>query len=132
MPKPLLMAAALLLAGAGSAAAAAGAATGSVNLRTGPGTGYARIATIPAGARVEVLRCAGWCEVIHAGRRGWASARYIAWGPRVPPPGAYPVLPDRSLCHGPQVWSLPYCENPLERSIREFNHGNHMHQHRRR
>jgi hypothetical protein len=115
------MAAALVLAAMGSAAAAPGVATGGVNLRTGPGTGYARIATIPAGARVEVLRCAAWCEVIHAGRRGWASARYIAWGPGAPLRRAYPVLPDRSLCHGPQAWSLPYCETPLERSMREFD-----------
>jgi uncharacterized protein YraI len=42
------------------AAAAPGVATGSVNLRTGPGTGYARIATIPPGARVNDLRCGGW------------------------------------------------------------------------
>ena len=63
-----------------AAEAAPGTATGSVNLRTGPSTGYARIATIPAGAPVEVLQCSSWCEVIYNGHRGWASRSYIATG----------------------------------------------------
>lgn len=126
----LLSLAALMLA-ATAASAAPGVATGNVNLRTGPGSGYARIATIPAGARVEVLRCAGWCEVVFAGRRGWASAAYISRGYRGVPAGRYyPVLPDRSLCHGPQAWSLPYCETPLERSVREFNRSTREYHHR--
>ena len=33
----------------------------------------------------------------------------------------YVILPDQSLCHGPGVWSNPYCEWPIERSVREFN-----------
>lgn len=115
------LAAAVLLAATVSATAAPGVATGNVNLRAGPGTNYARLATIPAGAQVDVLRCARWCEVVHAGRRGWASAAYIARGHRAPPRGVAPVLPDSSLCHGPQAWSLPYCETPLERSMRDFN-----------
>jgi hypothetical protein len=115
-----VLAAAALMAAAGSAAAAPGVATGNVNLRTGPGAGYARIATIPAGARVNVFRCARWCEVAYAGQRGWASASYIARARTAPPRGAYPVLPDKSLCHGPQAWSIPYCETPIERSVRDF------------
>jgi SH3-like domain-containing protein len=110
-----------------AAAAAPGIATGSVNLRAGPGTGYARIATIPAGARVNVLRCGGWCEVVFNGRRGWASAAYIGrGGVRTPPRprGGYVILPDQSLCHGPQAWSLPFCETPIERSMRDFEQSN--------
>jgi hypothetical protein len=81
---------------------------------------YARIATIPAGAPVKVLRCGRWCEVVYAGRKGWASAAYIARGTR--PRGSYVViLPDQSLCHGPGVWGNPYCEWPIERSAREFS-----------
>jgi hypothetical protein len=101
------------------ALAAPGVAKGSVNLRTGPGTSYARIATIPAGAPVEILRCSRWCELVYAGRRGWASASYIARGGT--PRGRYVViLPDQSLCHGPEVWNTPWCEWPIERSARDF------------
>lgn len=103
-----------------TADAAPGVARGSVNLRAGPGTNYARIATIPAGAPVKVLRCGRWCEVVYAGRKGWASAAYIAHG--AVPRGGYVILPDPSLCHGPGVWSNPYCEWPIERSAREFSH----------
>jgi len=131
----IIAAGALFLAATGIAAAAPGVATGNVNLRTGPGTGYARIATIPAGARVEILRCPRWCEVVHAGRRGWVSASYIArGGPRGPVPRGpvrvYPILPDPSMCHGPQAWSLPFCETPIERSVRDFNRSNWDARHR--
>lgn len=114
----------LSLAGsaAGTAVAAPGVAKGSVNLRAGPGTNYARIATIPSGAPVTVLRCARWCEVVFAGRQGWASAAYIARR-GVPRAGYAPLLPDQSLCHGPGVWSNPWCETPIERSVREFTRG---------
>jgi uncharacterized protein YraI len=101
-----------------SATAAPGVAKGSVNLRTGPGTNYARIVTIPAGAPVNVLRCGRWCEVIYAGRRGWASASYIARGAVVR--RGYFALPDQSLCHGPEAWSIPWCETPIERSANDF------------
>ncbi|MGN6307286.1 MAG: SH3 domain-containing protein [Mesorhizobium sp.] len=55
-------------------------ATGNVNMRSGPGTGYARIATIPAGAAVTIRGCLSgysWCDVSFAGRRGWASSDYL-------------------------------------------------------
>lgn len=76
---------ALLLPAA--ALAASGYATGSVNLRSGPGTDYRVITTIPAGASVEVYGCDGWCRVDYRGYRGWASARYISSAPpRYRPP----------------------------------------------
>ncbi|MCB1496855.1 MAG: SH3 domain-containing protein [Bauldia sp.] len=98
------------------AVAAPGVAKGSVNLRTGPSTKYARITTIPAGARVNVLRCGRWCEVIYAGRRGWASASYIRRGNARP---AY----DWTNCYAVNAWNNPYCEWPIERSVREFSQG---------
>ena len=55
-------------------------ATGNVNMRTGPGTGYAQITTIPAGAGVTIRGCLSgysWCDVSFAGRRGWASSNYL-------------------------------------------------------
>jgi uncharacterized protein YraI len=83
--RSLLLAGALAGAFAWSVAEAApGTATGSVNLRTGPGTSYAVITTIPAGARVNVQGCPSWCQVTYNGQSGWASSNYIsaaAYGP---------------------------------------------------
>lgn len=95
---PLVAGALFGMLAATAAEAAPGTATGSVNMRTGPGTSYARIATIPAGAPVNVLSCPSWCQVTYAGRTGWVSSNYIARGyaqatPRyvAPPRYAYPA-----------------------------------------
>ncbi len=56
------------------------AATAWLNMRTGPGTGYPVILSIPAGAQVAVYQCTSnqtWCEVGYSGRTGWSSARYL-------------------------------------------------------
>lgn len=55
------------------------ATTGSLNMRTGPSTAYARILTLPGGARVESLSVAstGWHKVSYAGKTGYISNRYI-------------------------------------------------------
>jgi len=92
----LLMAGCLALFGASSAAeAATGWTTRDLNLRTGPGTGYAKIMAMPAGARVDVVRCTNWCELYYAGYHGWASARYISLGGYrpAPPPVVMPPMP---------------------------------------
>jgi uncharacterized protein YraI len=69
----------LLLAGASAANAAV--VTGDLNLRSGPGTGYGVIDTMPAGAYVDVLGCTGsWCEVAFGGITGYASASYLGGG----------------------------------------------------
>ena len=87
-------------------AAQAAYVTGSVNLRTGPGTQYARILTIPAGANVSVAGCSSWCSVNYAGTRGYVSASYVAGGragpgPRPmmhrPPPPSQQQLPPRAV-----------------------------------
>jgi uncharacterized protein YraI len=99
-----------------AAEAAPGVATGNVNMRTGPGTGYAVITTIPAGAPVEVLGCPSWCEVAYAGTRGWASSNYIsaaAVAPAAPavvyqPAPRYvyarPAIPARAYWHYGRPW----------------------------
>ena len=92
--RPLLYAAGLAvgLLAAPAASASPGWATGNVNMRSCPGTGCGKILTIPRGARVEVYSCRGWCDVSYAGRRGFASGRYISVGSyRRPPPVAVPV-----------------------------------------
>ena len=51
--------------------------TSGVNMRAGPGNGQPVLATIPAGSPIEVVKCAYWCEVIFAGRRGWVYKSFI-------------------------------------------------------
>lgn len=64
----------------GMAAADTAFTTGSVNLREGPGTGYARVATLTPGMRVEVLTCQlNWCRVGGQGITGWVSATCLEW-----------------------------------------------------
>jgi uncharacterized protein YraI len=60
------------------AEASPGWATGSVALRTGPSTAYARITVIPGGTRLQVYRCASWCEVVYGSFHGWAAGGYIS------------------------------------------------------
>jgi uncharacterized protein YraI len=51
-----------------------------LNMRTGPGTGYPVILSIPVGGQVAVYQCTTnqtWCEVGYGGRIGWSSARYL-------------------------------------------------------
>lgn len=50
----------------------------SLNLRNGPGTGYARVGSIPHGEIVEVLAEAGeWLYVRYKGQSGYAAAEYL-------------------------------------------------------
>jgi hypothetical protein len=74
-----MLAGALLLAGAGPASPAV--VSTDLNVRSGPGTGYGVVATLPAGAQVGVLGCnGGWCRVSFGGGEGYVSARYLAGG----------------------------------------------------
>lgn len=71
--------------------ASAAYAVRAVNERAGPGTGYAVLATIPAGSYVAVHSCASsWCQVTWQGITGWVSARYIGAGGAVYAEPAYP------------------------------------------
>ena len=68
--------------------------TANLNLRTGPGTGYAIILTIPKGSQVQVLSTAnGWSNVTYSGRTGYASATYLSSTPpgTTPPPTGLPA-----------------------------------------
>jgi uncharacterized protein YraI len=91
----------LTLAGIGAANAAV--VTGDLNLRSGPGTGYRVIGTMPAGSYVDVLGCSGaWCRVEFGGAVGYASASYLGGG------GAYAAAP----VYAPPVYSAPYYAGP--------------------
>jgi uncharacterized protein YraI len=51
-----------------------------LNLRAGPGPGFAVLEVIPAQAAVQVdgcLEAADWCRVTHGATQGWASGTYL-------------------------------------------------------
>lgn len=102
--KHFSLAAGLLLGTAGAAAAAPAVVTGDLNLRSGPGTGYAVIDTMPAGATVNVLGCGGsWCRVVWGGTRGFASRSYLdrmgpVYAAEPPPPPVF--LPPPAVSFG--------------------------------
>ncbi|MFW2392303.1 MAG: SH3 domain-containing protein [Methyloceanibacter sp.] len=67
----------------------------SLNLRDGPGAGYARIAVVPAGALVDVRGCqGGWCGLIWNGYRGYAVQRGLLLASAyVLEPEVWPIFP---------------------------------------
>jgi hypothetical protein len=77
----LLAGASALLLTAGAASAATLVAEADLHVRSGPGTQYPVIATIPQGGAVHSSECgAGWCRVDYRGQRGWASRAYLGGG----------------------------------------------------
>lgn len=111
-----------VLATTAAASAAPAFATSNVNVRGGPGTGYAVVDALRRGERVDVQYCRGsWCFVERRGPSGWVSANYLdsnrwddgwnrppppppvwnnprppSWNPRPPrPPVVYPPYPSR-------------------------------------
>ncbi|WP_297112425.1 SH3 domain-containing protein [uncultured Devosia sp.] len=62
-----------------AAQAAPGTVTTNVNVRSGPGTGYAVVDVARAGQQVDVQRCQGsWCYIVKPGPDGWVSANYLS------------------------------------------------------
>jgi hypothetical protein len=62
------------------ALAAPGTTTTSVNFRSGPGTNFSSIRTLPAGTALDIGECEGsgsWCAVTVKGQRGFVSGRYL-------------------------------------------------------
>lgn len=125
-----LLAAFFLLIGSGQAMAYSASASVDLNMRSGPGTQYRVIATIPRGGRVEVRGCSrGWCDVIWAGRRGYASERFLSRGvpPRaggsfeiiIPFPGIQPAPPPRHR-PAPPRYERPHRAECRERGLRRF------------
>jgi peptidoglycan/xylan/chitin deacetylase (PgdA/CDA1 family) len=53
--------------------------TANLNFRTGPGTSYSIIATIPKGTTVNVLsESGGWARFVYGGRTGYSSSAYLS------------------------------------------------------
>jgi hypothetical protein len=77
-----LMAAATPLGPAVAAAAETAFVKANLNIRTGPGTSFDRLGTIPKGTEIEVEECVRggkWCEVNWSGEEGWVSGYYLAY-----------------------------------------------------
>ncbi len=108
-----LVTAAAMLAGVVLLPAAAIAAnayvTGNVNVRSGPGTGYARVGTLSAGTIVNVRGCeANWCNIRGGGLRGWVSANYLSGASYRPPVVVVPPpIIVRPPHYRPPHWSRP-------------------------
>jgi len=63
------------------ASAAPAVATGNVNVRTGPGAGFASVGSLHYGETVDIRACdGGWCYVQRSGKDGWVSRKYLARG----------------------------------------------------
>ena len=71
--------AALALAlGTAAASATTAFASSTVNVRSGPGTGYSIVDALYPGERVDVDHCRGaWCFVEKRGPNGWVNANYL-------------------------------------------------------
>lgn len=77
----LFGAASALVLSAGAANAVPATAETSLNVRSGPGTQYEVVGTIPAGTTVDAGACSGsWCRVSFSGGTGFASRSYLAMG----------------------------------------------------
>lgn len=104
-----LAAAALAAAVVVPSVANAAYTTGSVNLRSGPGTNYARLTTVPAGAYVDVYDCSSWCRVSWNGYEGWISGSYVdaGYAPRVERPRYAPRYTYRDRYNDRRYWDGP-------------------------
>jgi len=86
MTKTTLLAAASALVLTASAASAA-ITESAVNMRSGPGTQYDVVTTLPGGARFDVSNCNGaWCQGSFQGRSGFVSSNYLDFGGEGPAP----------------------------------------------
>jgi uncharacterized protein YraI len=134
MRRPAILAAASLAAAlaasfsAGAALADPGAATGDVNLRARPSVHSEKLATIPAGAAVEIITCPRWCQVTYRGHTGWASAKYIsAAGPATTGSIATDYIGPRPRIYfrgwPPFYYDIPYQRNAADGRANRYTHG---------
>lgn len=79
---------AALVGSAGAAFAAPAQSTTTLNIRSGPGTGYNVVDVLFSGEVVDVTECAAnnWCYIEHDGPDGWVSASYLAPAGGAPAP----------------------------------------------
>ncbi len=71
--------------GPGAGDARVTTANGGLNLRTGAGTGYKRIAIIPQNAYVKVItRGVTWCYVTYGGKTGYVMTKFLTFNGSAP------------------------------------------------
>lgn len=76
----LFVVAAMFATASSAALAASAVTTANVNFRSGPGTGYGVIRTLPAGTAVEMMDCdesGAWCAISAGGQSGFVSGQYL-------------------------------------------------------
>ena len=80
--------------------------TTGVNLRAGPGTNFATLQILPAGAALDVNTCddaGAWCAVTYKGEKGFVSGRYLqASKEQERWPRVYDIGQGRLVLHQPQ------------------------------
>lgn len=103
------LAALLVMAMSAGAFAWEAVATTSLNVRSGPGTGYGVVGVLQRGQVVDVQYCrSGWCFISGSSRaNGWASQRYLAEAGGWQPPRPQPVPPPVWNNPRPPVWGTP-------------------------
>lgn len=122
--RTLTLAAGALLVSAGIASAAT--VSNDLNLRSGPGTGYRVIDTMPAGAYVNVIGCSdSWCRVNWHGRVGYASASYLGGGR-----GYYAAAPVYVAPPPVVSFGFGFGNGPRWHHNRHHWRGRHHHRHR--
>lgn len=85
--KRLLLGGSVLALSTAAAAAAPATLDQDLFLRSGPGTNYGVIETMPAGAQVDATDCTvGWCRVAFDGREGYAGRAYLDLETAATPP----------------------------------------------
>lgn len=111
MLKQIALGATFLALSAGLAAAAPAVAEADLNVRAGPGTGYAVVGVVADGETVDVLNCGGsWCQVAFDGGTGYANGSYLVMEgvaeSYVTPPSVY-VEPEPSYTYGYGYYDAP-------------------------
>ena len=98
----LFGAASALVLSASAANAVPATAETSLNVRSGPGTEYEVVGTIPDGGTVDVRGCTGgWCRVSFSGGSGYASRNYLAMAGGAGPAVGVAVTPGYAYYDGP-------------------------------
>lgn len=83
MPLALLALVLLAVPAAAQSRPAIAYTTANLNMRTGPGTNYPVVATVPRGGGVTIFGCTPdftWCDAAFTNVRGWVSGRYLSYG----------------------------------------------------
>ncbi|WP_246499101.1 SH3 domain-containing protein [Microvirga soli] len=89
-----------------SVSATPGITTASVNFRSGPGTQFSSIRTLPEGTAIDIGDCedsGSWCAVTVGGRNGFVSGRYVEeTGEAEGWPRSYEIGKGRMVLYQPQ------------------------------